>query len=193
MGLRLFVLLNPLSAARSVHYNWLIDYARNGPKMPIYEYRCGNCKRRVSIFFPSFSAAESRITSGEAKCPRCGSPELSRLMSKVRVVRGGANGGEGSDDFDTQDLPGSSGDFGSDSFMEGLENEDPRAIARWARQMKESMGEEGDLGPEFDRALARIEAGEDPDKVMEDLDPDAMAGAPGDDEALDDLGPGDDF
>jgi hypothetical protein len=116
-------------------------------------------------------------------------------MSKVRVVRGGTNGSGDSDDFDTDDLPGGSGsgDFGSDSFMEGLENEDPRAIARWARQMKESMGEDADMGPEFDRALARIEAGEDPDKVMEDLDPDAMAGAPGDDEALDDLGPDEEF
>jgi hypothetical protein len=42
--------------------------------------------------------------------------------------------------------------------------------------MKDSMGDEMDMGPEFDQALARIEAGEDPDKVMEDIDPEALGG-----------------
>jgi hypothetical protein len=36
------------------------------------------------------------------------------------------------------------------------------------------------LGPEFDQALARIEAGEDPDKVMDDMDPEALGGTGGD-------------
>jgi len=152
--------------------------------MPIYEYRCGDCKRRVSIFFPSFSAAESRIASGENRCPNCGSAELTRLMSRARAIRAGG----GSGDEELSDMP--------DSMLDGLDEDDPRAVARWARQMKDAMGEELDMGPEFDRALARIEAGEDPDKVMEDLDPDALGGGGGmDDEALgeddgeDDFGP----
>jgi hypothetical protein len=73
-------------------------------------------------------------------------------------------------------------------MLDGLDNEDPRAIARWARQMKDSLGDEADLGPEFDQALARIEAGEDPEKVMEDIDPEAIGG-PG----MDDDGGADDF
>jgi putative FmdB family regulatory protein len=140
--------------------------------MPIYEYRCGGCKRRVSLFFPSFSAAESRTAAGENRCPRCGSPELSRLMSKAYTIRGG---GGGSDDADLDDFPG-----GQDGMFEGLDEEDPRSIARWARRMKENMGDEMDLGPEFDQALSRIEAGEDPDKVMEEIDPDALGGPAGD-------------
>jgi putative FmdB family regulatory protein len=105
--------------------------------MPIYEYRCGECTRRVSLFFPSFSIAERRTSAGENRCPKCGGIQLTRLMSRARIVRVG----------------GSSGD----------------------------------------RALARIESGEDPDKVMEDLDPDALGGPGMDDEALDegddDFGP----
>src|SRR5437868_4293999 len=127
--------------------------------MPIYEYRCGACKRRVSIFFPSFSAAESRIAAGESRCPRCGSAELTRLMSRVNTVRA-----------EQPDL-GEMG--GQDSLFEGMDEDDPRAVARWARRMKDSMGEDLDMGPEFDQALARIESGEDPDKVMEDIDPEA--------------------
>ena len=157
--------------------------------MPIYEYKCGGCNRRVSIFFPSMSAAESRTAAGENKCPRCGSADLTRLMSRARALR--AVGPSGGGNFeDMGDGPDDMG--GMDPMLAGLDDEDPRAIARWARQMKDQLGDEVDLGPEFDRALARIEAGEDPDKVMEDMDPDALGEmGEGDDEALDDAG--DDF
>ncbi len=140
--------------------------------MPIYEYRCADCKRRVSIFFPSFSAAESRITTGEAKCPHCGNSNLTRLMSRVNTIR--------SSDNSLNDLSDD-----TDSLLDGLNEDDPRSVARWARRMKDNMGEELDMGPEFDHALTRIEAGEDPDKVMEDIDVDALGGAGMGDEALD--------
>jgi len=153
--------------------------------MPIYEYDCGSCKRRVSLFFPSFSAVEARTAAGENKCPRCGSPDLTRRMSRVRALRHtsvGAGVGAGSDGDD--DMPGDL--EGMAAGLEGLDENDPRAVARWARQMKETMGEEMDMGPEFDRALARIESGEDPERVMEDLDPEALGGDAGDDDALGD-------
>ena len=140
--------------------------------MPIYEYKCGGCNRRVTIFFPSFSAAESRITSGEAKCPRCGSANLTRLMSRVNTLR--------SSDAGINDLSDD-----TDTLLDGLNEDDPRSVARWARRMKDSMGEDLDMGPEFDHALARIEAGEDPDKVMGDIDVDALEGGGMSDEALD--------
>ncbi len=140
--------------------------------MPIYEYKCGGCNRRVTIFFPSFSAAESRISAGEAKCPRCGSTNLSRLMSRVNTLR--------SSDAGINDLSDD-----TDTLLDGLNEDDPRSVARWARRMKDSMGEDLDMGPEFDHALARIEAGEDPDKVMEDIDVDALEGGGPGDEAPD--------
>ena len=158
--------------------------------MPIYEYRCVDCKRRVSVFFQSFSAAERRTEAGEVECPRCGGKRLSRLMSKVNMVRGsGSSNGHGdngmADDFDD----GGAGDMdemgdmgGMERMFEGLDDEDPRSVARWARRMKDSMGDEMDLGPEFDQAPARIEAGEDPDKVMDDMDPEALGGVGGEDE-----------
>jgi putative FmdB family regulatory protein len=146
--------------------------------MPIYEYKCAECSRRVSLFFPSFNIAEERIAAGETKCPRCGSPKLTRLMSRVYSHR--------ADDDSLDDLPD-----GGDMLPEGLDDEDPRAIARWARRMKDSMGDDMDMGPEFDQALARIEAGEDPDKVMEDIDVDALGGGGGMDDADD--GGDDDF
>jgi putative FmdB family regulatory protein len=153
--------------------------------MPIYEYRCAGCKRRVSIFFQSFAAAERRAAEGDVVCPSCGSKDLTRLISRVNMVRGGsASDMDSFGDFEDGDDGG--------AMFDGMDSEDPRAIARWARQMKDQLGDDADLGPDFDRALARIEAGEDPDRVMDDLDPEAMGDLGGNDEALDDFG-GDDL
>ena len=152
--------------------------------MPIYEYKCDDCKGQVSLFFPSYSAAESRTAAGENKCPRCQSTRLTKMMSKASLIRATPSGDEGLLDP-------------SDQIMEGLNEDDPREIARWARQMKDSMGPDLDMGPEFDQAIARIESGEDPDKVMDDLDPEAIGAGAGagfgdedfGDDSDDDFGP----
>jgi putative FmdB family regulatory protein len=125
--------------------------------MPIYEYRCHDCQRRVSIWWRTFSDAET----GVARCPRCGNKNLTRLMSRVRVVR--------SEEGRLEDLadPASFGD---------LDENDPRSIARWMRKMGDEVGE--DLGPEFEEVVDRLEAGESPEeieKTMPDLGADSLA------------------
>ena len=120
--------------------------------MPIYEYRCHDCRRRVSIFWRTFSDAEG----GAPVCPRCGGAKLVRLISRVRVVRSEESRLEGVADFD--DLP---------DFDEG----DPRSMGRWMRKMSREMGE--DLGPEFDEVVGRLEAGEDPEEIEKSM-PDLM-------------------
>ncbi len=107
--------------------------------MPIYEYRCLPCKRRTSIFVRSVNSPLL------AKCEHCGSAKLTRLMSKFAVQRANIH----------LDDPWA---------MDDIDENDPQAVARWAHQMKDEMGE--DLGPEFDDMITRIESGEDPDVVM---------------------------
>jgi len=46
-------------------------------------------------------------------------------------------------------------------MMEGLDENDPQSVARWARTMSDKLGE--DLGPEFDEMVERMERGEDLD------------------------------
>ncbi len=124
--------------------------------MPIYEYRCSNCKRKVSIFWRTLSA----VNESEARCTFCGSPRLSRLVSKARLIRGGSasddvsSGSAGADDMD---MPG----------LEGLDENDPRALGRFLRKMAAETGE--DMGPEFDEVVGRLEKGEDPEKIEESM------------------------
>ena len=131
--------------------------------MPIYEYRCADCRRTVSVLFRSFSAITDPV------CPRCGGTALTRLMSRVVVRRGGAMGA-GDDDLGGDDLGG---------MFDGLDENDPRALARAMRRMSDEMGEP--MEPEMEEALGRLEQGEDPEAVMAGMDEGiGEAGAGGD-------------
>lgn len=112
--------------------------------MPIYDYRCGGCNRRASLYYQTFSAAASAVPV----CPRCGSMDLSRLVSRVAFVK--------SEESRLEDLsdPSSFGD---------LDESDPRSMARWARKMGSELGE--DLGEDFNEMVEQMEAGEMPDDM----------------------------
>ncbi len=137
--------------------------------MPIYEYRCADCRRRVSVFFRSLGAVT------DPTCPNCGGANLTRLMSRVAVHRGTARDG----DDDTFDGDGDD-EFGG--MLDGLDENDPRAMAGAMRRMSEEMGEP--LEPEMEEALGRLERGEDPDSVMTGLE--EAADAAGDGSGFDD-------
>ncbi len=72
--------------------------------MPIYEYRCNGCRRKVTVLTLRVSEAVEPV------CEHCGSTALTRLMSRFAMVR--------SED-DRLDSPGDIED-------------DPRAMREWA-------------------------------------------------------------
>jgi putative FmdB family regulatory protein len=114
--------------------------------MPIYEYRCNACNERVSIFQRQITAPASPV------CPNCGGSDLSRLFSRFAVVRNEDQMLESLDD---------------DSLLSGVDESDPRSVAAWARKMQSTMGEE--VEPEFEEMLDRMEAGEMPDEIDEEI------------------------
>jgi putative FmdB family regulatory protein len=131
--------------------------------MPIYEYYCSDCKRRVSLLWQSFADAVSR----DPVCPRCHGTNLRRLISKVAVLR--------SEESRLDNLS-------DPSSLGGLDEEDPKSLARFMRKMANETGE--DLGPEFNEVVGRLEAGEDPESIeksMPDLGGDDAGGGGGDD------------
>lgn len=116
--------------------------------MPIYEYYCNGCGRRVQLFFRSFSAAES------ARCPHCQSTDLGRVPSRFAQGRSES----------------SYRDFLSDpSTFEGIDYRDPRAVATWAQRIGEAAGVE--LGPDYSDMVEQLEHGEMPaDTALDDPD-----------------------
>ena len=104
--------------------------------MPIYEFRCNSCQARVSVFQRRVGAATG------AKCDRCGSADLARLVSAFAFRRGNASDGGG---------------FDEDMLLDGVDQSDPRAMAEWARRQADAMGEE--LPPNFDNMLDEMGSG----------------------------------
>lgn len=98
--------------------------------MPIYEYECQGCRRRVSLLVRSLTG---RIVP---RCPRCGSVELSRLMSRFATVK--------SEDARLESL-------GDPSQYGDLDENDPKSVARFMKRMGQEMGE--DLGDDLDAVM----------------------------------------
>jgi putative FmdB family regulatory protein len=98
--------------------------------MPIYEFRCNACRRKTTALV----MVRSRID--EVRCTSCGSADLERLWSRFATVK--------SEDARLDSLAES-------AEMGGLDENDPRAVARWMKRMGEEMGE--DVGEEIDAAM----------------------------------------
>ena len=133
--------------------------------MPIYEYRCQDCKRKVSVFFRTLSA----VDHSAARCPICGGKNLSRLVSRVRAIR--------SEESRLDSLA-------DDSALAGLDENDPKSMGRWMRKMAAETGE--GMPPEFDDVVGRLESGEDPESIEKSM-PELAEGAGGEDFGGEDL------
>ena len=98
--------------------------------MPIYEYRCDDCGK-ISEFL--------LIKTDEAfipRCKRCQSKKMSRVLSKVRVIR--------SEESRMESLA-------DPSKWGGLDEKDPKSMARWMKRMGKEMGE--DMGEDVDQMV----------------------------------------
>lgn len=98
--------------------------------MPIYEYDCHDCRRRVSLLILRPS------TAPPPTCPQCGSAALTRLMSRFARVK--------SEDQRMEALgdPSNFGDF---------DENDPASVGRFMKKMGKEFGE--DLGDDFEGAM----------------------------------------
>jgi putative FmdB family regulatory protein len=119
--------------------------------VPIYEFRCADCRRRSSVF--------TRRIGGEvaAVCSHCGSGAMSRLISRVAVLRSDDDGFSGIDE----------------SSLAGVDENDPRSMAKWVRKMSREMGEP--LDAEAESELERLESGEMPADFADDGEDDEFA------------------
>ena len=108
--------------------------------MPIYEYECHDCRRRVSLLIRSLSASEPPA------CPRCGGARLTRLMSRFATVK--------SEEARLESLA-------SDGSLGDLDENDPSSVARFMKKMGKELGD--DLGDDFESAVDEAMAEGDTD------------------------------
>ena len=128
--------------------------------MPVYEFLCGPCNRIFS--FHSFKVAPEKVPT----CPKCGAADLNRVPSSFGVGAASKTAAEGGgDDLDDPRLEREMMKLASD--LEGMDENDPRQMAAAVRKMTEIAGEP--VTPAMEEMIRRLEAGEDPEKVEEEL------------------------
>ncbi len=121
--------------------------------MPVYEFHCNGCQRRLSIFTKSIANPPS------LECSYCGSKELSRVISSFAYHK------SEQDRLEELGPPQSNRDH--DYFG------DPRNIGRWTeqrlREMEPSMqGEEfRDVFAEAQEMIAAARDGELPESIKD--------------------------
>src|SRR5581483_8333960 len=137
--------------------------------MPIYEFACPKC--RVIFNFLS-----KRINPGHLPtCPKCGNKKMSKQMSRFAMSRGlreptatdpGAEGEPPMPDFDDPRVAKAMAEMERD--MASMDENNPRHMAHMMKKMKDMMPP-GTMPKEMDIAIKRLEAGEDPEKIEEDM------------------------
>jgi putative FmdB family regulatory protein len=136
--------------------------------MPIYEFACPKC--RVIFSFLSKRINPER----KPTCPKCGNKKMARQMSRFASPRGAKEPAPPTDtgpdepmpDFDDPKVARVMGELERD--MEHLDENNPRHMAHMMKKMKEVMPA-GAMPKELDIAIKRLEAGEDPEKIEEDM------------------------
>ena len=136
--------------------------------MPIYEYACPKC--RVIYSFLSKRVNPEKLPV----CPKCGYKKLSRQVSRFAMTRGLKEPAAKTDESGAYPMP----DFEHprverammemERDMEHMDENNPRHMAHMMRKMKDLMPE-GSVPKELDVAIKRLEAGEDPEKIEEDM------------------------
>ena len=129
--------------------------------MPIYEFFCPDC----NMIFNFFS---SRInTDKRPDCPKCSRKELSKQMSTFATI-GKAKEENGDDPL--AGLDESKMEQAFESLMrdaEGINEDDPRQMANLMRKFSDKTGIS--LGDQMEEALSRMESGEDPDQIEQEM------------------------
>lgn len=138
--------------------------------MPIYEFACPKC--RVIFNFLSKRTNPDRLPT----CPQCGNEKMEKQMSGFAMLRGAKEpaapapgddeGGPPEPNMDDPRVMRAMSEMERD--MEHLDENNPKHMAHMMRKMKDLMPP-GTMPKEMDIAIKRLEAGEDPEKIEEDM------------------------
>jgi putative FmdB family regulatory protein len=135
--------------------------------MPIYEFYCHQCNTVYSFF------SKTANTEKIPMCPKCKDIALKRQMSIFATVSRGKEGSEEDNrpPFDESKMERALSMLAEEG--ENINDEDPRQAAMLIRKLSDVTGL--NMGPGMEEALNRMERGEDPEKIEDEMG-DLLAG-----------------
>ncbi len=130
--------------------------------MPIYEFYCEDCNRIFSFL--------SRRTNTRKRpdCPKCGHPQIDRRVSSFAISKGlqESESDEGLPaGLDEERVAKAMESMASEA--EGVDENDPRQAANMMRKLFDATGLP--VGGGMEEALKRMESGEDPEKIEQEM------------------------
>lgn len=127
--------------------------------MPIYEFFCPDCNTVFNFYSRRIN------TDKQPDCPRCGRQKLRKMMSTFATI---GKAGEENDPLAAMDEAKMEKAFeGLLREAENINEEDPRQMATLMRKFSDKTGLS--LGDRMEDALSRLEAGEDPDQIEQEM------------------------
>jgi putative FmdB family regulatory protein len=130
--------------------------------MPIYEFFCQKCNTIYKFF------SRTVDTTTIPKCPKCKRVKLERVFSSFATTR--RKKGEGEADTPMQDIDETRLERAIDMLEKesaSIDEDDPRQAADLMRKLTDAAGIS--MGESMEEALSRLERGEDPDRIEEEM------------------------
>lgn len=129
--------------------------------MPIYEFFCPDCNTVFNFFSRRIN------TEKQPDCPNCGRKKIQRQISTFATI-GKAQENGGADPLAGIDEASMEKAFAGLLREAGNINEDdPRQMAGLMRKFSAKTGIS--LGDRMEEALSRLETGEDPDRIEQEM------------------------
>ena len=128
--------------------------------MPIYEFYCERCNTIFNFYSKSINTSKKPI------CPKCREVKLKRFLSSFSVLREGPEENkEDSLPFDEERMGKAVGMLAQEA--QNINEDDPKQAAHLMRKLSEMTGL--NMGRGMKEAIERMEAGEDPEKIEEEM------------------------
>jgi putative FmdB family regulatory protein len=131
--------------------------------MPIYEFYCHRCNTIYNFFSKSVN------TEKIPNCPKCGDVPLKRKVSLFAAITGRKKEDdemEGSmPPIDESKLEKAMSMLASEA--DRISDDDPRQAAMLMRKLSDATGLR--MGPGMEEALSRMERGEDPESIEQEM------------------------
>lgn len=120
--------------------------------MPKYEFRCNDTGKLFEIYASYQDYDPAKVVS-----PFTGSPNVSRVIRRIRVMRSESSRWDRMLD-------------GDEAALDDLDDTDPQTLGRALRHFGHQMDLGDEMVPEFNEVIDRLESGQTPEEIEQTMD-----------------------